>query len=111
MFHGLLFLNFCLEEGFSLPAAEAMSCGCIVIGNHGYGAREFMLPEFSFPIPQGDIIQFAQTVEHVVTDFDLNPAAYLDRAKDAAGFINQNYSLDITKKELLQFWEGMMVAA
>lgn len=108
MGESLIFLNFCLEEGFSLPAAEAMSCGCIVVGNHGYGAREFMLPEFSYPIPQGDIIQFARTVESVVTGHERRPAEYRDRTKAAAAYIQTHYTETATEQELVSFWDTML---
>ena len=37
-----IFLAFTHQEGFGLPAAEAMACGCYVIGNHGLAGREFL---------------------------------------------------------------------
>lgn len=100
----LLFLNFCFEEGWSLPAAEAMSCGCIVIGNHGYGAREIFRPEFSFPVAQGDIIQFARCVEDVIGIYRTNPADLRRMARMAADFIDQNYSRSQAERDLLGFW-------
>jgi hypothetical protein len=100
----LLFLNFCFEEGWSLPAAEAMSCGCIVIGNHGNGAREILRPEFSFPIEQGDILGFARCVEEVIRRYQRDPGALLGMARRGAEFINRNYSRAVAEKELLDFW-------
>ena len=35
-----LFLSFGHPEGFGLPVAEAMACGCAVIGYSGLGGRE-----------------------------------------------------------------------
>ena len=32
-----IFLSFSLREGLPLPPAEAMACGCVVIGFHGFG--------------------------------------------------------------------------
>jgi hypothetical protein len=103
----LLFLNFCFEEGWSLPAAEAMSCGCVVIGNHGNGAREILRPEFSYPVEQGDIIGFARCVEEVMNLHNKNPGILRDKARRAADFINRNYSRRIAEKELLDFWGGL----
>lgn len=107
----LLFLNFCFEEGWSFPAAEAMSCGCVVIGNHGYGARDMLLPEFSFPVDQGDIIQFARCVEDAIAAHDRNPEILMSRARKGADFIRQNYSRAMAEKELMGFWESMIGAS
>ena len=31
-------------EGFGLPLAEAIACGCLVVGYHGLAGRDFALP-------------------------------------------------------------------
>jgi glycosyltransferase involved in cell wall biosynthesis len=36
-----IFLSPSFNEGFSLPAAEAMSCGCAVVGSDSKGIREY----------------------------------------------------------------------
>lgn len=104
----LLFLNFCFEEGWSLPAAEAMSCGCIVIGNHGNGAREIFRPGFSFPIDQGDIMGFACCAEEVINQYLKDPGILLAMARRGADFINRHYSRSIAEKELMDFWGGLI---
>lgn len=109
--HGsLLFLNFCFEEGWALPAAEALSSGCVVIGNHGNGAREILLPEFSFPVEQGNIIQFARRAEDVINAFNNNPDALLEKARQGADFIRRNYSRSVAEKELMAFWNKLLVS-
>lgn len=37
-----IFLNFTEGEGFGLPALEAIMCGCLYVGNAGFGGREFL---------------------------------------------------------------------
>ena len=36
-----VFLSLNKAEGFGLPPAEAIACGCRVVGFHGMAAREF----------------------------------------------------------------------
>ena len=43
-----IFLTFSNQEGFGLPPVEAMACGCLVVGYHGHGGKEFLKPEWSF---------------------------------------------------------------
>ena len=76
----LVFLSFGHLEGFSLPPAEAMASGCIVIGYHGFGAKEFMKPNISFPIEAGDIPAYVRAVESVITDLNNLSSALVNSA-------------------------------
>ena len=105
----LLFLSFGYPEGFGLPAAEALSCGCVVIGFHGGGGREFFKPEFSYPIEQGDIIAFAQTVEAVIREYRRNPMGILEKGKAASEFIHENYSAGLEEREVVGAWCEILV--
>lgn len=104
----LLFLSFGYPEGFGLPPAEAMACGCVAIGFHGGGGREFFRPEFSYPIEQGDIIGFARTVEEVISSYEQNPAAVLDKGRMAADFIRDHYSPEKEEVEVMSAWQAII---
>jgi hypothetical protein len=104
----LFFLTVGIQEGFGLPAAEAMACGCAVIGYHGYGGQEFMLPEISFPITPGDVHAAAHTLEHALYQ------TWTDRTKidilrqNAAAFIARTYSPALEEQELLAAWQKIL---
>lgn len=104
----LIFLNFVYQEGFGLPAAEAMASGCVVVGFHGGGGREFFRSDFSYPILQGDVIQFAKTVEQVIEDFDNSPSSVIQKGRMAAEFIMDQYSLEREEAELLDAWQRIL---
>ena len=104
----LLFLSFGYPEGFGLPPAEAMACGCVVIGFHGGGGREFFKPEFSYPIEQGDIIGFARTVEEVIRAYKENPEYVLEKGRKAATYIQERYSLKLEEQEVIAAWEAIL---
>jgi hypothetical protein len=104
----LIFLSFGHEEGFSLPSAEAMACGCIVIGYHGMGGKEFFKPEFSYPITCGDIITFAQTVENVIELYKSDKDILTKKGRSASQFIFNNYSLEKQEKDVVQFWNNVI---
>ncbi len=107
MKESLIFLSFGYPEGFGLPAAEAMACGCLVIGYHGGGGREFFKPEFSFPIEVGDILGFCRTVEQVLCSYDAERERYERMRKSAADFIRKTYSPEEEKRSVLAAWRQL----
>lgn len=104
----LIFLSFGYPEGFGLPAAEAMASGCVVIGFHGGGGKEFFQPEFSYPIEQGDICQFAKTVEQVIKDYDTAPESFIQKGRLASDFIRERYCPEKEETEVLNAWRSVL---
>jgi glycosyltransferase involved in cell wall biosynthesis len=100
----LVFFSFSRAEGFSLPSLEAMICGCVVIGFHGGGGREYFHPEFSYPVESGDIIGFVRKAEEVITAYRENPAAILEKGKKASERISLDYSARIEETDLIKMW-------
>ena len=104
----LVFLSFGYQEGFSLPPAEAMACGCIVVGYHGMGGREYFDPDHAFPVETGDIISFAKTVEWVIEEYKANPGELLEKTSKASHFIRDTYSEEREEADILQFWHSLV---
>lgn len=105
----LAFISFGYPEGFSLPPAEAMACGCIVIGYHGMGAREYFTPDLCFPVEMGDIITFAKTIEQVIDEWRTSPAALAERTKKASASIRDTYTKQREEEDVLRFWKAMII--
>jgi hypothetical protein len=103
----LVYLSFGHPEGFGLPSAEAMRCGCLVVGYHGFGGREFLRPEFASPIEAGEIIAFSRAVENVLAEFERDPASLAQRAKRGSEFIAEKYSPERERDELLGAWDAI----
>ncbi len=61
-----IFLSFSAQEGFGLPPAEAMACGCYVVGFSGLGGSEYFDVAFSSPVAEGDVLAFAKETVKVL---------------------------------------------
>ena len=81
-------------EGFPLPAAEAMASGCLVIGYHGRGGREFFDPAHCVPTPEGDVLELACQLERVVTTWEARRAEYEAMGREASRFVHDHYSVE-----------------
>ncbi len=99
-----IFLSTCHDEGFGLPPLEAGASGCIVVGYTGHAAREFMLPQYCYPIAQGDVLAFAQTLEAVLAEFEQDPRRLRQQAADYAAFLHTHYSKDVEGKSVVKAW-------
>jgi glycosyltransferase involved in cell wall biosynthesis len=98
------FFSFSGVEGFGLPPAEAMASGCITIGFHGRGGKEFFRPEFSWPIAFGDIEDYARTAESVLNQYRHDREPLLRKAGEAARFIAKTYSPENEAADILACW-------
>ena len=85
-------LNLSFQEGFGLPAAEAMACGSYVIGFHAFGGREFMRPEFSCPVETGDALAVAEAVERAIDADSYDGEWCKIRGQMASAFVLDEYS-------------------
>jgi hypothetical protein len=100
-----IFLSFATQEGLGLPSIEAGLRGCLVVGYPGYAGDEFFLPEYTYPIVQGDILNYVKTIERVMTRFEAEEAAVNKQTSEYAAFLHKQYCLDSQKKDLIKSWK------
>jgi hypothetical protein len=103
-----IFMAFTSQEGFGLPAAEAMACGNYVIGNHGFGGREFFRSDFSVAIESGDVLGFARAVESAVENEEANPGWCMERGRQAAEFIHSTYTVEAECLDVLKLYGKLL---
>ena len=105
-----IFLSSNLDEGFSLPSIEAMASGCLVIGYPGKGGKEYFKSEFSMPVPEKDIQQFAIKLEEGIQKIE-KQSQFLDSiALKARAFIESHYSEVIEKQDIKNAWDYVLKA-
>lgn len=86
-----IFLSFSHREGFGLPPAEAMACGCYVVGYTGLGGRDYFDPAYCAPIPDGDLVAYAHAVEDAMRCYEDSPDDLLKRGRQASERILGHY--------------------
>ncbi|MDR3686978.1 MAG: glycosyltransferase family 1 protein, partial [Coriobacteriia bacterium] len=104
----MLFFSFGYPEGLPLPPAEAMSRGCVVVGYHGWGGREYFDPSVCFPVEAGDVMELARTAERVLDACRANDASVLGRGRLASKLIRSKYSRQQETDDVTSAWSELL---
>ncbi|RED19580.1 intein [Flavobacterium cutihirudinis] len=102
------FLSLNHKEGFGMPPAEAMACGCIVVGYTGKGGKEFFKNDFCYTIEDRDIIAFAKTIENLALEYEEDNQSFVEKGKKASEFILSEYSMEMEVKTILDSWNSII---
>ena len=104
-----LFINLASTEGFGLPGVEALSSECIVIGYAGFGGFEYMSPEFTFPIPERDILSLVQKTIEISDVLDSSGFdTYADQIQKGKDFVLKTYNNKNESKDIANFWNKVL---
>ena len=103
-----IFLSFGQLEGFGLPPLEALACGCLVIGYHGFGGREFFRAPFAIAVEDGDIVGFARAAEDLIHLIDDDPTSMAAAGIAGARFVHDHYSQDGERQDLLDVFAPLL---
>ena len=94
----LVFLSFGHPEGFGLPVAEAMACGCAVVGYSGLGGRELFDLAAGFgmglSVESGDWLGCVQGVERINQALRHRQDDVSQQLEVMADAVRQRYSIE-----------------
>ena len=102
----LIFLSCGHPEGFGLPLAEAIACGCLVVGYHGLAGRDFALPHMKV-VEFGDLLGLLKGVEQELARFNAAPESVIQERLAASESILQTYSLEAELDCCLRTWANI----
>lgn len=102
-----LFLSFSEQEGFGMPPAEAMSCGCYVVGFSGLAGREFFYDGLCSSVEEGNVLAFAQATEEAMRHFTADSLSLRKVALQASIRVGEEYSVNKQLAELRAFYEQL----
>ena len=108
----LIFLSFGHPEGFGLPVAEAMACGCAVFGYSGLGGRElFDVDASSVVLNQidfGDHPAFLSSFCDFAHTLSASPDFIANQLASVSAFIRQKYSFNALVDSVSLFLANFM---
>ena len=94
----LLFLSFGHPEGFGLPIAEALACGCAVLGYSGLGGRELIAlgaeHGLALEVAYGDWQGFVDGVRALKRSYQKHPLEIQQASLNCSKEVRLRYSLD-----------------
>jgi glycosyltransferase involved in cell wall biosynthesis len=102
-----IFLALGRQEGFGLPAAEAMASGCYVVGFPAFGGRELFDQSCSVPVEDGDVLSAAKALAEAMKLFERRPEAIRELGAQAAEWVRREYAPARQAEALLAFYAGL----
>lgn len=106
--HSAVFLSMNRFEGFGLPPVEAMACGCIVVGFHGWGGLDYARADNGFWCAEENLTECVKKLGEVCTLLKQGSERITQMRRRAAE-IAANYNPERQREILLDFWRKAMV--
>jgi glycosyltransferase involved in cell wall biosynthesis len=103
-----IFLALGRQEGFGLPAAEAMASGCFVVGFPGFGGRDLFDPTSSGPVEDGDVLGAAVRLADAIGLYEACPAELRELGANARRRVAEAWTLREQRRTLLEFFADLL---
>src|SRR5690606_22992819 len=106
-----IFLAFTRQEGFGLPPAEVVACGCCVNGKDGVGGREFVYARFSARVESGDVVGFFDAITHALNQDASDPTWCETKGRAASRYVLSQYPAERERAEVTALYASLIGAA
>ncbi len=93
------------REGFGMPPAEAMACGCAVVGFGGHAGEEFMKSHTSFLVPEDDGPALMGILRDVLA-MDIESLRHV--GWNASRYIRGEYSTEREVDSIIRAWRKIL---
>lgn len=100
-----IFMSGSYMEGFGMPPAEAMACGCLVVGWHGVAGQEFFLPEITRVAAETDTFSVFLEMKKVLS-MELSEISEI--GTKASEYIRREYSSEKEADSVMRAWNGII---
>jgi glycosyltransferase involved in cell wall biosynthesis len=85
-----------------------MACGCVVVGYHGNGGKEFFRTENSINVEDRNIIDFVLKVENTCILFENNIENFHKFSKNSSKIIQDEYTYEIEERSTLEIYNKIL---
>jgi hypothetical protein len=96
--------SYCVE-GMASHNCEAMSCGCVVVGYHGIGGKEYFGKDFCITVEEENSLQYAKTLAEVM---DKPQQELVELGKMASEWVTREYSTAREIASIKAIWDEVM---
>lgn len=100
-----VYMSGSFREGFGMPPAEAMACGCLVVGWHGSAGEEFFRPGICLHAEEGDTLSLFSKMKEAMS---YSPEKIVDIGQIASTFIRAEYSTAKEIESISSAWENIL---
>ena len=69
-----------------------MAAGCLVVGYHGHGGKEYFDPSYCYPVEQGDILEYVHAVEKALKTFESDADRFQAWTSAARAMVQERYN-------------------
>jgi Glycosyl transferases group 1 len=104
-----IFLSFSYREGFGLPPAEAIACGCLVVGFDGFAGKEFFR-DHAIPVSDGDVQTYFAVVSEILSSWDAKREHFAQMTQRGAEFVLNAYSPEAHRHSVIPTFSEAMAA-
>lgn len=100
--HAAILASFSEYEGFQMLLTEAMAAGCAVIGYTAGGGAEYLVEDYGWPVPTGDVVTFAKRLEGLMGAWASDQQTIVSKTDRAREYVRRQYTLEQEAADIIE---------